>query len=298
MSNIILIADLHLSDLRPVARQDKNWFKAMARPLEFLDNLSVDYNAPVICAGDVFDRWKASPELISFAIKYLKRFNHRFLSIAGQHDQPQHNMELLRKSAYTTLMKAGAITHLTGNEYRNIGDFKVISFSYGEDPPKEIEADIMVMHRMVWNGRPPYPGAPSEGNARLVLKEFPNVKLIVTGDNHKPFTYTEHVGQTILNCGSVMRMDADQIDYKPAAWVWDGKKLTQEYFPIDEDVLTRTHIDNEKERDNRIEEFIAKISNSKFASGLSFETNLKRWLETNHISKEIEQILYQAMENV
>jgi hypothetical protein len=51
----ILCADLHLSHKPPIARSNEPcWYTAMKRQLNELSNLSQKWEAPVLCAGDVF----------------------------------------------------------------------------------------------------------------------------------------------------------------------------------------------------------------------------------------------------
>jgi DNA repair exonuclease SbcCD nuclease subunit len=60
----VLVADLHLSLQQPACRADENWLAVQKR---YLKQLSV-IGLAVICAGDIFDRWNPSPELLVFAI--------------------------------------------------------------------------------------------------------------------------------------------------------------------------------------------------------------------------------------
>lgn len=109
----VLCGDLHLSEKAPVARwrEKDEWYGAMARALDELSELSRSYASPIICAGDVFDRWKASPALIHFALTNLPVDMH---CIPGQHDLPYHSLENMNESAYGVLVKAGKIEHLEG----------------------------------------------------------------------------------------------------------------------------------------------------------------------------------------
>ena len=104
----IVCADIHLSSKAPVWRSNEpDWFAAMLKPLKQLVQLQAELECPVLIAGDIFDRWNASPELINFAMKYLPIVDT--YAIPGQHDLPLHNYEDMEKSAYGVLKRAGTI---------------------------------------------------------------------------------------------------------------------------------------------------------------------------------------------
>ena len=112
----LLVGDIHLSAKAPLCRaKEPDWFEAMARPLMELVDLQKqigkesDGIPPILCAGDVFDRWNSPPELINFALEYLPP---QMYSIPGQHDLPNHNYNEIDRSAYWTLVAANKITNV------------------------------------------------------------------------------------------------------------------------------------------------------------------------------------------
>ena len=63
-ADAILTADIHLTDKTPVSRTD-DYIQAQERKLKFLAGLSQENdNCLILCAGDVFDHWKASPFML------------------------------------------------------------------------------------------------------------------------------------------------------------------------------------------------------------------------------------------
>ena len=54
----------------------------MQRSLEQIRDLQKEFDCPVICAGDIFDKWNSPPELINFAYDNLPEI----YAIPGQHD--------------------------------------------------------------------------------------------------------------------------------------------------------------------------------------------------------------------
>ena len=58
------------------------------------------------------------------------------------------------------------------------------------------------------------------GNVEAFVREcLPDTcRLLIAGDYHKPFI-TDVGGCKVVNCGSLFRLRADQIDYKPEVQV-------------------------------------------------------------------------------
>lgn len=68
----ILCSDLHFSSVPPVARSSEpSWFDAMKRQIDELKRVQEKHHCPIIVAGDVFDRWRETPELVNFLIDNL-----------------------------------------------------------------------------------------------------------------------------------------------------------------------------------------------------------------------------------
>ena len=69
----LLCSDIHLSLNSPICRglDRERWFETMAHYLKKLKDIAKDHAVPIVCAGDVFDKWNSPPELINFALKHL-----------------------------------------------------------------------------------------------------------------------------------------------------------------------------------------------------------------------------------
>ncbi len=68
----ILCSDLHLSLKHPLIRiKEPDWMQAQKRVLLQITAIATKYQAPVVFAGDLFDRWDSPAELITFALSYL-----------------------------------------------------------------------------------------------------------------------------------------------------------------------------------------------------------------------------------
>jgi len=182
--DLILAADLHIREDKPVCRAD-NYFEAQNAKVGFLRDLSARHGCPLVVAGDIFHHWKPSPFLLSWAIENLPNM----IAIPGQHDLPQHRLELLNKSGLFVLEKAGKVTP---GSWIHSAKYHLQSYPYGTPlvPIDRIKQPkqkfVAICHVMTWTKKKPWPGCEADGAKRL-MKKMKGFDLIITGDNHKPF---------------------------------------------------------------------------------------------------------------
>jgi len=283
----ILTSDWHLREDTPTCFtgdfQLEQW-----EAVQTIYDLQAKYNCPILHAGDLFHHWKPSPWLLSKTIFFLPK---QFYTIYGQHDLPQHNWELRDKSGIHTLEKAGSLRVLKGCHYGQQPDMDY----YAEAEITGFTKRILVWHHMAYNVTPPYPGAP-EGNAVGILRKYPQYDLIVTGDNHESFTVTLD-GRRLVNPGNITRQSAKQIDFKPRVFLWyaEDNSVIPVYLPIAEDAISREHIDIKQEKEERLEAFMSHVSND-YEVEVSFENNLKAFFNTNDEEKDVEELVYKAID--
>lgn len=281
-ADAILTADWHLREDTPVCRTD-DFMEAMKTKLHHIQLLQRKHDCPVIHAGDLFDFWKASPSLLTFAIENLP---NRFYTIYGNHDLPQHNYEMRHKSGVHTLERAGALTVLN-------------HVHWGMEPQENIQyvtgLNILVWHCMTWQGVLPYPGC-TDLRAAAILRQYPKYDLILTGHNHKAFV-EEHKGRLLVNPGSIFRSTASQEDFKPRVYLYYAATNTVEpyYLPIEEGVISRQHIEQKEQRDSRIEAFINTLDTD-WEVEMSFEQNVEIFCKRNKVEKPVLEILDKVME--
>jgi DNA repair exonuclease SbcCD nuclease subunit len=287
---LILTSDWHLREDIPTCRTDDFW-GAQWEKVDTIVALQRKYQelgrrCPIVHAGDLFDHWKPSPYLLSETAASLR--GSEFYTIYGQHDLPLHNIELAYKCGINTLTVTNVVQLLQGMHFGQTEPVAVNITARGRK--------ILAMHKLIWeNARdiPPW----AEGNsAKSILEQYPEFDLIVTGDNHKTFV-VEHEGRLLVNPGSLTRQTADQENHKPVVFLWYSETNTVEpyYLPIQENVISREHIDKVEKRDARIEAFVSRL-NTDFESDVSFEENLKRFLNENKIESEVENIVWKAIE--
>jgi len=277
--NAILTGDWHLRENTPSCFtgdfEEEQW-----NSVAFVSDLQKKYNCPVICTGDLFHHWKPSPWLLSRCIELIPK---KFYTIFGQHDLPQHNLQLEHKSGINTLRQAGVVHVLRGCHF-------------GQTPKESSSTlyNMLVWHHLTYLSKS-FPGA-TGGNAISILKKYPQFDLIVTGDNHISFT-VEYKGRRLVNTGNLTRQSAAQIDFKPCVWLWyaEDNSVKQVFLPIQEGVISREHIDHKEERDARLEAFVSRLDED-WKTAMGYEDNLEEFFNTNETDKRIEQIIYNSLE--
>jgi predicted phosphodiesterase len=282
----ILCADLHLREDTPICFTG-DFQKEQWGALDFISELQRKYSVPVLCSGDVYDHWKPSPWLLSKTIEHIP---DSFYTVLGNHDLPQHSMELFRKCGVYTLEKANKIHVLPFCHFGTSPDeYKEFEGSVNFGGPK-----ILVWHHLTYLQKP-YPEA-TGGMAEGLLMKYPKFSLIVTGDNHCSFS-VQHEGRLLVNPGNLTRQVADQIDFQPrvALWYAEDNSITWVNLPIQEGVISRAHIEQKQERDERINAFVSSLEGD-WKATMSFEDNLENFISANEVEKNVESIIFKAIE--
>lgn len=298
----ILTSDWHLREDKPICRID-DFFETQWKKVDFIKQLQAKYNCPVLHAGDLFDHWKPSPYLLSKTIEYLPK---QFYTVYGNHDLPQHNINLAEKCGIYTLYKSKVVEILDGchwNQYPKESSIgietskgKNIKYADGITPEfyKTLVKEILLWHIMTYQGQKPWSDCPSPTAIKL-LKKYPQYDLIITGDNHKPFV-EEYQGRLLVNPGSLSRQSASET-HKPRVYLWfvDKNTVKPVYIPIKEDAVSREHLDIIENRNERIDAFVNRLNND-YETTVSFEDNLKKFEQTNKIRKSVMNIIYKSIE--
>ena len=280
--NAILTADIHLEDTTPVCRTD-DYLEEQKKKLLFLNEHQEKHNCIVIDAGDLFTNWKASPWLINRAFELLP---NEMFTITGNHDLPEHSLEQFERSALAVLK----------NNKQNFYVYSKEQYK-GELFLPDYNRNILILHQLIVSSDDKAAKYLSGMTAKKVLKKYPDYDLIVTGDNHKPFV-EKYKGRLLVNPGSMMRRTADQVNHKPRFYLYYAKenKVQPIYYPINKNVIDRSHIDVPQERKDRIRSYIERM-NMKWDAGLSFKDNLKIFFSKNKTPQKIKDLIWEQMKN-
>lgn len=275
----ILSADWHLRADTPVCRTD-DYISAMQNKVNFIIDLAKKHQIPILIAGDLGHKSQWPNWLLEWTINKFRETN--IIAIPGQHDLPNHKLELLEQSGIGVLQAANAINLPLYHYCSETLNFETYCYPYG----KEIEHRnlinvpspsnlICMTHQMVIESEAWFPGQVAKKGIELLIN-FPEYDLILSGDNHKPFV-VKHEGRLLVNPGSIMRNTTDQINHEPRVYLWykDINEVEAVYLPIQKDVVRTDHIINVdiKARDSRMESYIERVKDD-IEIELSFEDNI------------------------
>lgn len=295
----ILAADIHLQHTPPPARAgEPDWYAAMRRPLDEIRMLAAANDAVILYAGDIFDRWSPPVELVNFAITAVPPG----LSIAGNHDLPNHNPAEIHRSAYCTLVRAGVLDHLTGPLYQADRRFLIVPFGFGTEvtPAGELREGwqcpiVAIIHAYIWRVSYGYEGAPDEQRVGRYLPKLRGYTAAVFGDNHQGF-HNHRAGDDpeIFNCGTLMRRRSDEVDYKPQVGLLhsDGD-IEPYYLDTSKDVFEATPRVAERETSEGMSEFFAEITRYEHEA-LDFHEAVRRCLAATRPDPEVRRRVLEA----
>lgn len=297
----VIASDLHLDHKPPIFRsKEPDWYAAQARPLKQIRDLVEKLQTVLIIPGDIFNSWDQPPELISFAIKNLPRT----YAIPGQHDLPFHNYKDRKRSAYQTLVEAGTLIDLEPKKPISTPTSLLLhGFPWEHKitkcpPPMTFGMHIAIIHSYIWTSSTRYEGAPKEQRLREYQKKLKGYDAAFFGDNHNGFLAKGKENKCpILNCGSMMVRNSDQVDYKPAVGILyaDGT-IERHHLDTSKDVYFQMDkIPEIKERNLELDGFI------NFMSGLqirkkAFMESVIAWMRANKISKDVSSMVLEAIE--
>lgn len=301
----ILTADIELRAFPPSCRIDDHW-AAQERKIAWLRDLAAEHECPILDAGDLFDKkYKSHPshELLGWVIANLPR---PFYTIPGNHDLPGKSIDNYKNSAMAVLnmSKVLKVHYQLPVELLWVPEspyVKLYSFPWGVSFEKyEVQKgyfNIALIHVMVYEEFEPFPGCDGY-SAKEVMDLLPDFDLIITGHNHQTFTRKEK-GRVLVNPGSLMRNDADQIDHKPCVFLWysEDNTIEQVFVPIEEDVISRDHIDIKKEKDNRLDAFVEKLG-EQIVSGINFHDNLSAAVADGVVSTAVKNKVWNYFEGL
>jgi len=248
-ADAIITADWHLRENVPTCRTDDFW-AAQWRKVAFVSKLQKEHSCPVLHAGDLFHHWKPSPYLLSVAMRMLPQ---DFFTVYGNHDLPQRTYDRHEYSGVHTLGCAERIGILNG-------------LHWGSQLPEDLGAVllniggrlVLVWHVMTWAIKEQYVGV-ADPSARQLLRKC-QCDLVITGHHHRTFVVGSH-NKLLVNPGPLTRQAAPCIDFKPSVFLWfAGSNTVQQVFiPIDDGIVTKEHIELVRQRDERINEFVASL---------------------------------------
>ena len=299
--DFLACADLHLQDTVPVCRKDRDEFLTkMLHKFRYILRTAKRNKVPVLIAGDIFNYWKPSPWLLGHVIRLLRASRTQVLVIPGQHDLPNHNQALYKRSGLYVLESAGVVQRVTLTPVQLPASGAFLYGAGWEEPipdPNGNQPSVLLMHRLVWKKKP-FPGADQKSRASCVIKQAKAYSVIVTGDNHAPF-----VEGNLINCGSMLRSTVAQHDHQPRVYLC---KIREGQAPLVKKVFLplsppETTIDVEQKEQiqsvrEEVELFVRSLSEKNWDVGLNFRNNLKQFLHENHTEDQVKEWVWKSLE--
>ena len=269
---ILALADLHLSERRPMCRlETENWIDTIADKIIQVCTAArenkVDY---IVIAGDLFDLPARNSnyfmcECIKWFTQLRSSCNLGIITIPGNHDLITNDNTQLKNTSYGLLKEIGLFTDSDTFSYMPYHTTNVIG-----------DGEIIIAHQGLYYKEKPFSGADESSNVSTFIKNHvpDNCKLFITGHFHVPFTC--RVGDTVVvNCGSMMRLRADQIDYTPSMHILDytDGKIKAKHIPFAlKNEIRRDYIDSQTEAERHLEELVGSIDGD-FEVTLGFREN-------------------------
>lgn len=294
----VAVSDLHLSLTAPACRADKDWLATQAGYLKQL--LDIAGSLPILCAGDLFDRWNPPPELIHFALVNLP---DGMICIPGQHDLPNHVLGLKHRSAYGVLAQAGKIVDISDMQGSyNTAEFAVFGFGWEQEIeplPKNLLKSktapiIALIHKYVWVKGCSYPDADPNANVASLKDRLVGYDIAVCGDNHIPFN--ARAGDCLIfNCGGFMVRKSDELEHRPSVGLLhaDGS-VTREFLDVSDDHYF-TAAEKPLEVPVNMRDFIRQLEGLG-EHGLDFREAVTAHLRSDDIHPDTKRIITEALE--
>lgn len=272
------------------------------------------HHVPLVVAGDLFDRWKATPEDISLALKCLPRGEEVWV-VPGNHDLPYHSLDEIKRSALWTLQEAGRIIIPKFEQTEvglmrfpfSVGPLQLWAFPCGIDvkkleKPHGLAVEVAVVHDYIWDDGHGHVGAPESNRWGKFRDALEGYDLAVFGDNHSGFERVIKRGehQTIVyNCGATQRRKVDEKSYKPSVGlVHLNGTVTRHYLDVSEDLFS----DDDQARKGEASEGLLDVSGFMTELGklgevpIDFREAMNRATSEKGFEPDVKTTIFQAME--
>lgn len=295
-ADAILVGDVHYRDSQPPCRLDDFW-ETQKRKALWLRELWYDLGRPpVLQPGDLFHHWKSSPMVISAVLKYLPPMI-TMPGNPGKHNyQTQDGFE--RDALYTIKVSGKKGWEVMEDELILPIRPDITTWVWKKDSNKPVITEILMAHRMILDGPAAFDGEHGlDFLKRVIGVPENNVKLVLTGHNHKPMVFV-HNRRFLVNPGSFTRQTADET-HEPRVYLWYSKtnEIKPVYVPIEKDVITREHIDSVKIPDQRIVAFVESLAEGKVESTIRFVDNMMQFIENPKLKQRVRDRLLEAIDN-
>jgi hypothetical protein len=199
-------------------------------------------------------------------------------------------------------LNAAKVVYLASSDPMDFGDVHIYGASWYEDILKNVLTtnvfNILILHKMVIENAKMWEGQEGHTFGNILLKTLP-FDLIISADNHLHFLINNR-SKRLVNCGSLLRSNIDQINHKPVVYILDTdtKVLERHWVPCEpfEQVFDMAKVSAEKERDEKMEAFVDRLTGEAELEGLDFIKNMYTFVRKN--KEEIDEATQEIIEEV
>jgi hypothetical protein len=306
-------ADLHLREDMPFCRNDEDWMEVQRKAVRFVVDYANEHGANIAISGDLLHRSYVHPSVISMFLQEIGRYDvpdGKVGILAGQHDLLHHNLNnmdkvsfcnlwtlaLQKRTPLVDLAELGTRLHFGEIEKRQLEHSDDCALGIGGDCDcAAYSEELVFLHQLVFESEGKMPPGKGKMYAEQVANIFAESKYICLGDNHRHFLWIRH-HQRVINPGCLIRQSSDLIDYKAGFYFVDTDLGLVKFVEVpDSGSISNEHILKEKERDNRLESFVAMIEQGQKVS-LDFVENLKSRMEPLDVS--VREVIENLLEEV
>jgi len=294
----LLTGDWHIDNNKPERRTDDYW-NTVKNKISFIVDLAVEENAIVLQPGDFFNSHKANDFLKRWVIQKLRNKDITTLTVFGQHDLRYHSSDI--KNTPLGVLQAAGVASILDSYPITYSAVDVYGASWWENIPKPIDpkpTNILVLHKMIIKDEKLWEGQEDAAMGNILLKSS-GFDLILSGDNHSHFTISTKTGKHLVNAGSLLRTAIDQSDHVPTVYIYDSVKKTitpheVPHKPFSE-VFDLSKYEAEKERDEKLEAFMERITGEVELEGLDFIKNMDAYVSSAELDDMTLNIIEEVM---
>lgn len=302
MARFLCTSDWHIRSKNPRYRTD-DFFQTLMNKLYWIFELAKKEECTAILqGGDLFDFPNQSNKVEISVAELLLKYKIPLYGVAGQHDLIHRRFSNTSLALFQTF---GVVNILDGELKTNTcipcidnsGCYNVNIYGASWDkeipiPEDQNALNILVIHKMIVKDKPLWAEQKKYSTAKVFLNDNKKYSLIVSGDNHNSFIYTNNK-QILVNTGSLMRSNTSQKKHTPIAVIYDTetRKATKYLIPVKpiEEVMDLETADEKKEKNEALDAFMEGLSTDHEIE-LKFEDNLESLMTENKTSKRIQKL--------
>lgn len=314
MSNVLLCADIHLSDASPASRREGY----LAETMELLwqtVKLAKEHSAHVVWAGDVFHiktPGRNSHRMVNETIDVVKAYPNGLSIVPGNHDLMQDRLDSIPSQPLGTLFKAGA-QNLQG--WGNEETFN--SCVYGvpwqqrfnettvgnafADYRKFASAEIshlVVTHAPLY---PPGKELPYEFyDTGSWAEAMGNHGSVFYGHVHNPHGTYEVDGVTFCNNGALSRgsLDESNLTRPVLATIWSSVSGLFRSIPLraqPADQIFKMEVKTKRQAQIKLDDFLASIGQASI--DITTVDSVMTYVKSLGLGTELETVIQDLIDN-